>query len=151
MVNDHYQNILNNAVKENIEEFHYPILNALMYLQLYKVIRLVLIIFTSSYFLGILWHVFVCDLQVHREGEIEVEDDTTGEVTMELQYPTFCTEYLSDVDDTNFDILVKIWYFAITTLSTIGYGDFNPLSSDERAVAIFILLCGVTVFSFIMS
>ena len=122
-----------------------------MYLQLYKVIRLVLIIFTSSYFLGILWHVFVCDLQVHREGEIEVEDESTGEVTMALLYPTFCTEYLSDVDDTNFDILVKIWYFAITTLSTIGYGDFNPLSSDERAVAIFILLCGVTVFSFIMS
>ena len=32
-------------------------------MQLYKIIRLVIIIFVTSYFLGILWHIYVCDLQ----------------------------------------------------------------------------------------
>lgn len=44
-----------------------------------------------------------------------------------------------------------MWYFAITTLSTIGYGDFSPQSKEERLIAITILLFGVTMFSFIMS
>jgi len=46
--------------------------------------------------------------------------------------------------------LIKEIYFAITTLSTIGYGDFHPVSQIERSIAAFILLWGVTIFSFIM-
>ena len=34
-----------------------------MYLEIYKILRLVIIIFTSSYFLGILWHIYVCDVE----------------------------------------------------------------------------------------
>jgi hypothetical protein len=45
---------------------------------------------------------------------------------------------------------VKVFYFAITTLSTIGFGDFHPVSVLERVVAAPILLIGVAVFSFIM-
>lgn len=41
-------------------------------------------------------------------------------------------------------------YFSFTTLSTIGYGDFHPVSKIERFVASFILLIGVALFSFIM-
>ena len=47
-------------------------------------------------------------------------------------------------------MLVKVFYFAITTLSTIGFGDFHPVSVFERGIASFILLFGVAVFSFIM-
>ena len=46
--------------------------------------------------------------------------------------------------------LIIVWYFAITTLSTIGYGDFSPVSIEERIIASFILLFGVSIFSFIM-
>ena len=52
--------------------------------------------------------------------------------------------------DGDVDRLIKVWYFAITTLSTIGYGDFSPVSTNERLIASFILLFGVAVFSFIM-
>jgi hypothetical protein len=45
---------------------------------------------------------------------------------------------------------VKVFYFAITTLSTIGFGDFHPVSVLERGIAAFVLLIGVAVFSFIM-
>lgn len=38
-----------------------------------------------------------------------------------------------------------------TTLSTVGFGDYNPKSEIERVIMTFILLVGVACFSFIMS
>jgi hypothetical protein len=55
-----------------------------------------------------------------------------------------------DYNDRPTDVLVKVFYFALTTLSTIGYGDFSPISTLERGVGAFVLLCGVAVFSFII-
>ncbi len=46
--------------------------------------------------------------------------------------------------------LVVVVYYAFTTLSTIGFGDFHPISKIERMTASFILLIGVALFSFIM-
>lgn len=43
------------------------------------------------------------------------------------------------------------WYYMLTTLLTIGYGDILPLSFCERILAIFILLIGITNFSLILS
>ena len=63
LINDHYNQKLQNDVLNNIESEGYPILKALMYLEIYKIFRLVIIIFTSSYFLGILWHIYVCDIE----------------------------------------------------------------------------------------
>lgn len=53
-------------------------------------------------------------------------------------------------DVTEYDMLVRVWYFAITTLSTIGYGDYHPVSTEERMMASLILMFGVAIFSFIM-
>lgn len=39
----------------------------------------------------------------------------------------------------------------MTTLSTIGYGDFLPKQQNEKILVSFILLTGVTIFSMIMS
>lgn len=47
--------------------------------------------------------------------------------------------------------LIRCWYFSITTLSTVGYGDLHPRSDIERVAASIILLIGVAVFSLIMS
>lgn len=41
-------------------------------------------------------------------------------------------------------------YYAFTTLSTVGFGDFHPKSDAERGVCAFILLVGVAIFSYIM-
>lgn len=48
-------------------------------------------------------------------------------------------------------MLVKIWYYAITTLSTIGFGDFSPKSTIEKIVGSIVLLFGVVVFGIIMN
>ena len=46
--------------------------------------------------------------------------------------------------------LIVSSYFALTTLSTVGYGDFYPISSQERFVTLIVQLGGVAFFSYIM-
>ena len=43
--------------------------------------------------------------------------------------------------------MLRMWYFALTTLSTVGYGDYSPISSPERIIGAMILLAGVAIFS----
>lgn len=134
-------------MQQNDENESYPILKALMYVQMYKILRLTLLIFTSSYFLGIVWHIYIADLQA--DVYINPNDPSMG------VKPNFNTAMMGyDPDDPNPDSgyakLIKVWYYAITTLSTIGFGDFTPVSSSERLISSVILMFGVTVFSFIM-
>ena len=42
-------------------------------------------------------------------------------------------------------------YYALTTLSTIGYGDFLPQNIPEKLLMSVVLLMGVTIFSLIMN
>ena len=46
--------------------------------------------------------------------------------------------------------LIKVWYYGLTTLSTIGFGDYAPKSVDEKLIIAFVMLFGVVVFSYIM-
>ena len=45
---------------------------------------------------------------------------------------------------------IIVTYFAFTSLSTVGFGDYNPRSDIERLLCAFILLFGVAIFSYIM-
>ena len=54
-------------------------------------------------------------------------------------------------EKTSWENLTIVVYFMFTTLSTVGFGDFNPKSEIERAIMTFILLIGVATFSYIMS
>lgn len=47
--------------------------------------------------------------------------------------------------------IVTLMYFMLTTLSTVGYGDFFPSSIMEKLVGIFIEIVGVTIFSILMN
>jgi hypothetical protein len=46
--------------------------------------------------------------------------------------------------------LIKVWYWAMTTLASVGYGDLHPISNSERLITAAIFLVGVAAFSFIM-
>ena len=71
-------------------------------------------------------------------------------------------EYFSETKTNNFIInydmttmttyhkMVLLIYYASTSLSTVGFGDFYPVSSPERLLTVFILLFGVMIFSYIM-
>lgn len=41
-------------------------------------------------------------------------------------------------------------YFALTVLSTVGYGDYFPISNVEMITALAVMLGGVAFFSYIM-
>ena len=45
---------------------------------------------------------------------------------------------------------IIVIYFAFTTLSTVGFGDYFPYSEVERLVGAFLLLFGVAIFSLFM-
>lgn len=42
-------------------------------------------------------------------------------------------------------------YFALTTLATVGYGDYIPISITEMKVGSIIQILGVTFFSVLMN
>ena len=46
--------------------------------------------------------------------------------------------------------LIVSAYFAITTLSTVGYGDMYPISELEKIIVVIVMLSGVAFFSYIM-
>ena len=46
---------------------------------------------------------------------------------------------------------VTAFYWTMTTLTTTGYGDLVPITTNERIVCVFILVGGATVFSYIVA
>jgi voltage-gated potassium channel len=42
-------------------------------------------------------------------------------------------------------------YFAFTSLSTVGFGDYYPVSDIERLTSSVLLLFGVAMFSYILT
>lgn len=55
---------------------------------------------------------------------------------------------LKDCDGAQNTIIAM--YFALTSLSTIGFGDFHPKNNFERLVCSFMLLGGVSIFSYVL-
>lgn len=49
------------------------------------------------------------------------------------------------------DRLILCMYYMLTTLSTVGYGDFYPFSIAEKIVGSLIQIIGVTIFSIVMN
>lgn len=47
--------------------------------------------------------------------------------------------------------LITCMYYALTTLSTVGYGDYYPCSISEKIVGSVIQIFGVTFFSILMN
>ena len=46
--------------------------------------------------------------------------------------------------------MLRSWYFLVTTLSTVGYGDYYATNMLEKSMLIFILLIGISQFSLIV-
>jgi len=52
-------------------------------------------------------------------------------------------------DKSYFSTIITMTYFAFTTLSTVGLGDFHPRGDIERMIGAIIMLFGVIVTSYI--
>ena len=86
----------------------------------YNMLRLIIVMMLLAYGFGCL-NYFVSDVANSEEARKEKKTMTTFFEWDEHQ-------------DT--DLLVINFYFALTTLSTVGYGDYYPISLIERLVSI---------------
>ena len=118
----------NQAVDNNM------ILLQIKIMYIFRVLRLIIIILILSYVLGTLWLLISKMLTKNKDDPDEM---------------TFYNQY-SMREKTNFTQLTIVVYFAFTTLSTVGFGDYHPKGEIERIITTFILLCGVACFSYIM-
>jgi voltage-gated potassium channel len=51
----------------------------------------------------------------------------------------------------NIDSLFDAIYWALITISTVGYGDISPVSPEARVVSMFIIIAGIAMISFATS
>lgn len=107
-----------------------------MFMNAYKVLMLFIEAIVITYMVGCVWYFLVTNI------------NTKEDIKKRL---TFITK--NDLDKiTDLLQLVTIsCYYAIATLTTIGYGDLYPVSSYERICAILIELFGMIFFANIMN
>ena len=101
----------------------------------YKILRLIIIAIICTYFVGCLWYLVV--------NSINSEEDVKNCETF------LCAFEIQDIESTYTKIIISC-YFALTTLSTVGYGDLYPISEAEMLVGILVMMIGIVFFSHIM-
>lgn len=110
---------------------------------LYRVFRLILLAINLLYFLGCFWYAVVVSC-----NDLDDEIISKFRCFAAIQ-PNGVDSKFSDYDNLN-KLVVSI-YFILTTLATVGYGDYYPLSQSEKILDIFIMLMGIAFFSYTMS
>ena len=55
---------------------------------------------------------------------------------------------LGFVDASNYEIYIISFYWTLTTVTTVGYGDVSAGTTTERIYGLFIMSCGVLMYSF---
>ena len=66
---------------------------------------------------------------------------------MLLIYATFGTFYLGSEFHPRVTDLVTALYYAMVTMSTVGYGDITPQTTEAKLFAVSIIVLGVAVFA----
>ena len=135
-----------------------------------RIMKLVIIILNISYFLGFAWYIigdleteFVnyrvsnsfVEMSILNHYEWKVPQNLENFVSVyEMPYKqdSSLTDEENERKEDQKDLVngLKVVYFAFTSLSTIGFGDFHPKSDFERLLCALILLFGVAIFSYIM-
>ena len=101
----------------------------------YNLFRLVIIAIMITYFFGCMVY-FV-------SNEFNNDEDV-------INSNTFITSHSIIDYESNKDRLAVCCYYALTMLSTVGYGDYYPISNLEMLMTVVLMLAGVAFFSFIM-
>lgn len=68
-------------------------------------------------------------------------------VAMLMMYATFGAYYLGNQFKPKISDLVTAVYYAIVTMSTVGYGDFTPQTAEAKLFTVSIIILGVAVFA----
>lgn len=102
-----------------------------------SVFKLLVSVVFIIYFLGCFWYWFQRKVQNKKFSSGETGDDWD----FEYYYGFETYEYK--------DVALRSSYFMLTTIATIGYGDYLPRNIYEMSFLIVIMLFGVTLFAFV--
>lgn len=94
-----------------------------------------------SYLTAVSW-LMLCELV--QDFILDIEPNTGNDEDLFIIF--FGLEQISLKEN-----IVIATYFAFTSLSTVGFGDYHPRGDIERIGCAIILLFGVAIFSYIMS
>lgn len=68
-------------------------------------------------------------------------------VVMLLLYATFGAYYLGNAFDPHITDLATALYFSMVTMSTVGYGDITPQTTEAMLFTVSVIILGVAVFA----
>ena len=111
-----------------------------------KILKLVIIILNLSYLFGVFW-MCLCEAVLDFQFDIDIDTYVNNDFVEE---PDLFLNYFEIYKKSEYETLIITTYFAFTSLSTVGLGDFHPRGNIERVCTAFMLLFGVAIFSYIM-
>ena len=140
------------SIAEDTLEDHNNIAMILIIGYFFKTAKLVIIILNISYFLAMFWIAYCWTTREmhiisYQNYELDTNDffyDYFGLIKM------YDEDHHGSVSMANFRTGLIGIYFAFTSLSTVGFGDYHPRSDSERLMCAGILLAGVATFSIIL-
>lgn len=108
-----------------------------------KITRIVIEILNFAYLLCSFWYIML-KLIEDFEG-VDYKQINESRKDGQPFIPYYGIQHKSEIE-----ITITLLYFSMTSLATVGFGDYCPRSDFERAAGAFMLLCGVACFSYIM-
>ena len=111
-----------------------------------KIFKLVIVILNLSYLFGVFW-ICLCEAVMDFQYDIDIETYANNNFEEE---PDLFLNYFSMYARPELESLIVSTYFAFTSLSTVGLGDYHPRGDIERLCTSFMLLFGVAIFSYVM-
>ena len=129
----------------------------------YKIFRLIVIIFMITYFIGCFWWLLARYVNTPKDIEkgntfieyFQMNQLFDSQDCLDLHCISDDPDPLCDDKDwleENCGIrlqtqVIIVCYYALTTLSTVGYGDYYPISRNEKIVGCILMLVGITFFA----
>jgi voltage-gated potassium channel len=100
-----------------------------------------------TYFVLVAVALFIAWRQFDRSSVAASTLFAVTSVVMLLIYATFGAYYLGQDFKPAITDLVTAYYFALVTMSTVGYGDIVPQTPEAKLFAVSIIVLGVAVFA----
>lgn len=116
---------------------HINLLRYILISYAFRLIKLVILVFIFSYLVGIYWYIFMIYFQVTITNYNESSENF-------INYQGF--DHVVEETTPMFRAIL-LTYYSVTTLTTVGFGDYHPVSSFERVCASLMLFCGYITFS----
>lgn len=105
-----------------------------------------------AYYIGSYWYIFAAVFHEYQKDHGDGAESYLHNDIYSSQSDTFLSyaDNWSLVDMSRAQRVLVSTYFSMTSLSTVGFGDYYPVSNNERLIGSFVLLFGVALFSLFM-